>query len=357
MVNFVSVSHLKSGMILARDLYGIDSCTSKVIMLKSGQKLTVSNITKIMCMEQLTGVYIQSDESFDNENQLVDTKTKKEILNSIQKIYDLSTRTTETLYAETISHANAVIEKLVDTIVDNPKMYIDIDSLRIYDDCTYNHSLGVTVLSIAIGKSLGLSKKNLSQLALCALLHDIGKMHVPIEIISKPDKLTDEEFAEIKKHPCKGGSILKKNDLVSGLVLSGVISHHEKVDGTGYPNGLKGKHIPLFGRIVSCADVYDALTSTRPYRTPATPSEAIEYIMGGSGRQFDRGVVKGFLKCISPYPVGSCIKLSTGEKAIIVCQNSSNPMRPKIFMMDKPTVVVDLLNDDHYLDVVIDNLC
>lgn len=356
MVNFVSVSHLKPGMILARDIYGIDSCTSKVIMLRAGQKLTISIITKMMCME-LTGVYIQSDECFDNENQLVDTTTKKEILNSIQKIYDLSIRTTETLYADTISHANAVIEKLVDTIVDNPNMYIDIHSLRIYDDCTYNHSLGVTILSIAIGKSLGLSKKNLSLLALSALLHDIGKMHVPIEIISKPGKLTDEEFEEIKKHPCKGGSILQKNDLVSDLVLSGVISHHEKVDGTGYPNGLQGKRIPLFGRIVSCADVYDALTSTRPYRTPATPAEAIEYIMGSAGRQFDRSVVKSFLKCISPYPVGSCVNLSTGEKAIIIDQNSCNPLRPKIFMMDDPTIVVDLFNDDHYLDVVINNLC
>jgi len=356
MVNFVSVSHLKSGMILARDIYGIDSFTSKVVMLRAGQELTVSIITKMMRME-LIGVYVQGNDNFDKEHQLVDTTTKKEILESIHQIYDLSNRTTEALFAGTISHANDVLEKLVDTIIGNPNMYIDIYSLRVYDDCTYNHSLGVTVLSIAIGKSLGLSRKSLSQLALCALLHDIGKMQVPIEIISKPGKLTDEEFAEIKKHPKKGGSILKKDDLVSDLILNGVMSHHEKVDGTGYPNGLKGKNIPLFGRIVSCADVYDALTSTRPYRTPATPAEAIEYIMGSAGRQFDRGVVKGFLKCISPYPVGSCVNLSTGDTAVIVEQNSHNPMRPKIFMMDKPSVIVDLFNDEHYLDVVIDTLC
>lgn len=356
MVSFISVIHLKPGMVLARDIYGIDKLTSSVVMLRAGQSLTVANIAKIMSME-LNGVYIQNREGLDKENQTVKNSTKKEVLDSIQQIYELSEKTTEALYAGCISHANDVLDRLVDTILESPNMYIDIFSLRLYDDCTYNHSLGVTVLSIAIGKSIGLSRRSLSQLALCALLHDIGKMKVPIEIITKPGRLTDEEFSEVKKHPGIGGSILKKNDLISDLVLNGVVSHHEKFDGSGYPKKLKGKDIPLFGRIVSCADVYDALTSTRPYRTPATPADAIEYIMGGTGLQFDRGIVRGFLRCISPYPVGSCVSLSNGNTAVIVEQNSRNPMRPKIFMMDDPTEVIDLFNDNHYLDIVINSLC
>ncbi|MEG0979184.1 MAG: HD-GYP domain-containing protein [Oscillospiraceae bacterium] len=356
MVSFISVSHLKPEMILARDIYGIDNKTSKIVMLRSGEKLTYSIIAKMMRLE-ITGVYIQDREGIDKEYQIVDTTTKKQMLDSIQQIYDLSEKTTEALYSGCISHANDVLDKLIDTIISNPNMYIDINSLRIYDDCTYNHSLGVTVLSIAIGKSIGLTRKTLSQLALCALLHDIGKMQVNIDIITKPGRLTDEEFTEIKKHPKMGGKILKKNDLVSEVVLAGVMSHHEKYDGTGYPNNLKGDKIPLFGRIVSCADVYDALTSTRPYRTPAPPAEAIEYIMGGTGRQFDKSVVNAFLSCISPYPIGSCVTLSNGDKAVIVDQNADNPMRPKIFMMDSPSEVIDLFNDENYLDVVIDSLC
>ncbi len=356
MVSFVSISHLKPDMILARDIYGIDKTTSAVVMLRAGQVLTTA-IIKNMSNLGLNGVYIQEKEGMDKEYQIVDNTTKKELLDSIQQIYDLSEKTTEALYSGCISHANDVLDKLIDTIVENPNMYIDISSLRLYDDCTYNHSLGVTVLSIAIGKTLGLSRKSLSQLALCALLHDIGKMQVPIDIITKPGRLTNEEFTEIKQHPNMGGEILKKNDLVSDLVLKGVMSHHEKVDGTGYPRNLKGKDIPLFGRIVACADVYDALTSTRPYRTPATPSEAIEYIMGGTGRQFDRGVVRSFLKCISPYPVGSCVSLSSGDTAVIVEQNIHNPMRPKIFMMENPTEVIDLFNDQNFLDIVIEELC
>lgn len=356
MVSFVSVSHLKPGMILARDIYGIDKVTSKVVMLRAGQELTSSIVIKMMRLE-LSGVYIHDGDNFDKEYQIVDTSTKDEMLTSIQQIYDLSEKTTEALYSGYISHANDVLERLIDKIMESENMYVDIQSLRVYDDCTYNHSLGVTVLSIAIGKSVGLSRKSIAQLALCALLHDIGKMKVPIGIITKPSRLTNDEFCEIKKHPQMGGAILKNNELVDELVLTGVMSHHEKVDGTGYPYNLKGKKIPLFGRIVACADVYDALTSTRPYRTPATPAEAIEYIMGGTGHQFDRGVVRGFLKCISPFPIGSCVSLSNGETAVIVDQNSHNPMRPKIFMMDDPNKIIDLFNDDHYLDVVIESLC
>jgi len=356
MLNFVSAGHLRPGMVLARDIYGIDPATSKVVLLKEGQKLSKAIIEKMINMD-LSGVYITGDGNFDRECQVVDNSTKKEVLDSIKEIYDLSNKATEALYAGSISHANDVVGKLVDTIVENPNMYIDINSFRLYDDCTYNHSLGVTVISIAIGKTIGLSRDALSQLALCALLHDIGKMQVPIEIISKPGKLTNEEFFEIKKHPKMGQDILKEKGLVPKVVIDGIVTHHEKVDGTGYPYGLKGKKIPLFGRIVACADVYDALTSTRPYRTPATPTEAIEYIMGGVGHQFDQDIVKAFLKCISPFPIGSCVNLSNGDTAVIVEQNPHCPMRPKIFRMENPSEVIDLFNDNLYFDVVIKSLC
>lgn len=356
MVNFVSVKHLKSGMVLERDIYGIDKITSNIVMLKSGQKLTDSVIPKIKSLE-LNGLYVHDDNSFDKQHQLIKHHLKKEVLESIKKIYDLSEKATQALYAGTISHANEVVNKLVDIILEDETMYIDISSLRMYDDCTYNHSLGVTVLSIAIGKKLGINRATLSKLALCALLHDIGKMHIPIKIISKPGRLTPYEFEKIKEHPLKGGEILRKNSLVSDDIIEGVVSHHENFDGSGYPYGYKGKKIPLFGRIITVADVYDALTSIRPYRTPTSPGEAIEYIMGNTDSKFDKGVVRAFLKCISPYPIGSCVKLSNDETAVIVEQNTSNPLRPKIFMMNTPEHIIDLLYDIDYFDIVIESLC
>lgn len=355
MVSFVSVKHLKPGMVLERDIYGIDKSTKNVVMLRSGQELTHNVIPKIKSLS-LKGLYIHDDNKFDKEHQIVKTKLKEEVLDNIKEIYNLSEKATQGLYSGTISHANDVLNKLVDTIITNENMYVDLSSLRMYDDCTYNHSLGVTVLSIAIGKRLGLARKHLSELALCAILHDIGKMQVPHSIITKPGRLTADEFEQIKEHPLRGSHILKENELVTENVRNGVISHHEKFDGTGYPYKLKGKSIPLFGRIITVADVYDALTSNRPYRTPATPGEAIEYIMGSTNRQFDNGVVRAFLKCISPYPVGSCVNLSNGETAVIVDQNSNNPMRPKIFMMNDPNNVIDLSLDTNYLDIVIESI-
>lgn len=355
MVTFIPLNKLKPGMVIERDIYGKDKKTSTVAMLKSGEQLNSSLIAKIKALD-ISGVYIHGDNKFNNE-QVVDTKMKVEVLDNIKNIYDLSEKATQALYSGAIRNANDVLDKLIDTIINNENTFIDIDSLRMYDDCTYNHSLGVTVLTIAIGKKYGLTREQLSELALCALLHDIGKMRVPIEIITKPGKLTKSEFEKIKEHPEQGGHILTGNELVNERILRGVISHHEKYNGTGYPYQLRGEEIPLYGRIITVADVYDALTANRPYRTPTTPAEAIEYVMGGIDRQFDGRIVNSFLQCISPYPVGSCVKLSNGQKAVIVEQNSHNPMRPKIFMMNNPNFIVDLFRDINYLNIVIENLC
>ncbi len=353
MVKFVTVDKIKPGVVLARDVYGVDSFTGHVVMLKAGQTLTMAHITKLLGLN-LQGVYVHSGKNLNNV--IVDTEEKEEIIGRVREIYDIAERTTESLYAGNIEHANNVLQRLIDNIINSKNLYLDIDNLRLYDDCTYNHALGTTILSIAIGKQLRISRHDLSELALSALLHDIGKMQVSLGIIQKPAKLTSEEFEEVKNHPQLGYNMLADKGIVSELVLSGIISHHEQLNGNGYPYGLKGKHIPFFGRIIACADVYDALTSQRPYRVPSVANEAVEYIMGNSGIQFDGGVVKAFLKCVSPYPIGSCVKLSNGETAVVVGQNSKNPLRPKIFLMENPTFIIDLYADKNFYNVVITDL-
>ena len=131
------------------------------------------------------------------------------------------------------------------------------------------------------------------------------------------------------------------------------MSHHERFDGSGYPNGLGGEEIPLFARIIAVADVYSALTADRPYRSAYQVSEAIEYIMGNADRQFDAIVVAAFLKIISPYPIGSCVRLSSGERAVVSKQNPENPLRPVVFLMDDPTAVIDLYHDKCFYNVVV----
>ena len=231
-----------------------------------------------------------------------------------------------------------------------------ISDLQTYDENTYLHSLSVTVISIAIGTELELNKEQLCNLGVCAMLHDIGKIEIPIEIISKPAKLTKNEYDIVKTHTSLGGSYIVKNKEISNDIYLGVVSHHEKFDGTGYPNGLKKKEIPLFGRIITVSDVYDALTANRPYRTPIKPFEAIEYIMGGAGTSFDYDIVKAFLKRIEPYPIGACVRLSDGRRGKIIRKNYNFPLRPVIKIIEGKEEILDLQNNFNLKNIVINDI-
>ena len=264
--------------------------------------------------------------------------------------------THQILNEDTIKQIENVSEKLVRNINKNKEITIGISDLQTYDENTYLHSLSVTVIAIAIGTELGLNRKQLCDLGVCALLHDIGKVEIPIELISKPAKLTEAEYAVVKTHTSLGANYICANKEIDKGIYLGVISHHEKVDGTGYPNGLHKDEIPLMARIISVADVYDALTANRPYRKPVKPFEAIEYIMGGVGTSFDYNIVKAFLRRIEPYPIGSCVRLSDGRRGKIIRGNSNNPLRPVLKVIGEKDEVLDLYNDFNLKNVVISDI-
>ncbi len=332
-------------------------------MLKTGAILTQDNIQKLREFG-IPGVYINS---INNENinakapnyirPIIKKELRQEAISSVKKVYDMFNQAAQKINISSINQTMIVSKKIVNALKSNAEAKISIAKLKLYDDYTYNHSLDVSILSIAIGIELGLETEELYDLGLCALLHDIGKMAVPIDIISKPAKLTNEEFCVVKQHPIKGAEFFKKHKLVANKIYQGVLTHHEKFDGTGYPNGLSGEDIPLFGRIISVADVFDALTSKRPYREPSTASEAIEYLMGGSGSSFDIKIVKAFLNKVAPYPIGSCVKLSNGDIAIIVKQNDINPLRPIVRLFDRPDIMLNLYSEKSLQNLVIENVC
>lgn len=358
-MTFVPIDQLREGMMLDRDVYLYDYKTCKVAMLRSGQVLTASYIAKLNQLNVL-GAYIYTtgkDNSLEEINSPVSHDLKEEAVSSVQQVFTMFHQTAHQININCINQTMEVSKKLVNAMKSNREAKLSIASLKLYDDYTYNHSFGVSILSIAIGLSMGLKTSELYDLGFCALLHDIGKMDVPIEIIAKPAKLTAEEFQIVKGHPEKGAEFFLKHRLASQKICAGVLTHHEKVNGTGYPRGLKGNQIPLFGRIISVADVYDALTSVRPYRKPSPPAEAIEYIMGGCESAFDTSIVEAFLKKVSPYPVGSCVKLSNGEIAIVVEQNESHPLRPNIRMFQAPGRVLDLYRERGLQHITIDGVC
>ena len=356
----ISIRHLQEGMVLDRDVYLFDTKTSNVAMLRAGGILTRDYIEKLAQLG-IPGVYIETEEDVSESNlrsSYVKPELKKEALSSIQATFATFKHTTiNNIQVDSINETINVSKALVDAVISNSNIMLNIADLRMYDDYTYNHSLGVTILSIAIGLSLSLKRSELYDLALCGLLHDIGKMGVPIEIISKPSRLTAEEYNIVKVHPVLGAQFILNHKIGNNKICSGVLTHHERYDGTGYPNGLSGENIPLFGRIISVADVYDALTSARPYRNPSSAPEAIEYIMGGSGKIFDIKVVTAFLKRVSPYPVGSCVKLSNGKMAIVIRQNVINPLRPVVQLFEQVKKPLDLYDQRELQNVVISDIC
>lgn len=201
----------------------------------------------------------------------------------------------------------------------------------------YHHSVYVTFFAISIGLGLGLTEEELLDLGLGTLLHDVGKLRIPESILRKPGRLTPEEFELVKLHTIYGYEVLQRvNDLPTRSSLI-ALEHHERVDGTGYPNRLAHDNIHLFSRIAGVADVYEALTANRVYRRGYLPHHAFELLLGAGGSQFDARVVEAFVRTIAVYPVGMSLVLSTGEKAVVVHSRRKQTQRPTVRIIEDAT--------------------
>ena len=229
--------------------------------------------------------------------------------------------------------AKNVVTNLVDQCIKSPEAFVNITRLKDYDNYTFTHSVNVSVLAIAIGRRLGCSGQEMNNLGFAGLLHDIGKMKIPEHILNKPSKLTDSEYGIMKQHAALGYEYLKQNRQISEDILMAVRHHHEKSDGTGYPDGLTELKIPKFAKIISIADVYDAITSERVYHKGMMPSEAVKAIFSWSGKHFNNSLVKFFISIMGIYPVGTLVVLSTNELAVIMEPNKNDPMRPKVLLV------------------------
>lgn len=256
-------------------------------------------------------------------------------------------------YHPAVTKLDSVVGRLVGSLIAEPDTLVNISNLRSFDDYTYHHSVAVAVLAMGIGQYMGLSAPQLRRLGLCAIMHDIGKTAIPLELLHKPARLSDAEYALIKTHSAEGYRRLLYNTIGDEELWRGVLHHHERIDGTGYPRGLRGNNIPLWSRIITAADVYDALTSQRSYRTPMAPSEAIEYLMGGVGTAFDYDVVESLVRKVDLYPLGSRVELSDGRTAEVI--DGEHPLRPVVRILGTDEIL-DLYGDRHLLNVVIRRL-
>lgn len=258
----------------------------------------------------------------------------------LQQLHSEAKKRTKTLLEEArvgntvnTSAGMDIVEEFIKACFKNSTLVASLSRLKDFDDYTFTHSLNVSVLSISLGKRLGMNANELRELGIGALFHDLGKMKVPQSILNKPGKLTEEEFEIMKSHPQLGYEILKNDKNIPKNALNCVLQHHERADGSGYPNKLSEINISKLGKITSIVDVYDAITSDRVYHKGMAPHEAIKLIFSWSEKHFNKIVVKFFVDIIGIYPTGTLVLLNTGELAIVFEVNRDEPTRPKVIII------------------------
>lgn len=223
-----------------------------------------------------------------------------------------------------------LVTRIVDSIFTQQDALLPLARLKQHDNYTFQHSVSVCALMTAFARTLELPREIIREIAIGALLHDVGKARVPDEILNKPARLTDAEFEKMKNHVVQSKIILQATPGISDIALDVAAQHHERHDGTGYPNRLKGEAISLYGQMGAIVDVYDAITSNRVYHKGMPPTEALRKILEWSAMHFKPPLVQAFIRSVGIYPTGSLVRLESRRLAVVQAQHADKPMQPTV---------------------------
>jgi HD-GYP domain-containing protein (c-di-GMP phosphodiesterase class II) len=236
---------------------------------------------------------------------------------------------------KSVKEFKEVIKYIMSELNETPELMSILSDVCVHDTYIFTHSLNVTLYSLAIGIELKLPTRQLEDIGLGAIMHDIGKVAIPKEILLKPGKLTNEEFTVIKTHATEGFELLRNAHNVPLLVAHCAFQHHERLDGSGYPRGIREKDIHDYAKIIAVADVFDAVTSNRVYRPAMLPHEGLEMLYAGVERQFQKKIIKAFHRSVAIYPNGITVELNDGRKGVVVQQNASLSDRPIVRILEE----------------------
>ncbi|MGM8365205.1 HD-GYP domain-containing protein [Virgibacillus sp. W0181] len=329
-MRLVSTRSVKPGTKIAQSIYN----ENNLPLIQKGTALTEKMIHRLL-KQHITYVHIEdalTDDIYVEDVIPAKTRIKamgmlKETFVGLKKddifnnAYILETKSQNLL---------VVIDELMKDIRNSNETISMLTNIFATDDYIFQHSINVAIYSLAIGSQVNLPDAQLAELGVGAILHDIGKIFIEEEILQKADKLTADEFAIMKTHTELGYNFLRKQNSISSVAAHCAYQHHERLDGSGYPRGIKGDAIHPFGKIIAIADVFDAVTSNRVYRSAMLPHEGLEILYAGAIQQFEKQYVEAFKQSVSVYPNGLTVRLNDGRTGVVIRQNKTLCDRPVI---------------------------
>lgn len=335
-MRLVSIGNCSPGMVVGKPIY----TERGNVLIAPGVTLTMGMINRLK-RRNVSVLYIRDSLTDDVEiEDNIPIELRAEANIRIKETFDElikgNRRDGKRIRHFNIEKVQNVIEGLLNEIQRTKNVSKLLSDVYIHDDYTYAHCTNVTIYALAMAVELKMTKGAIKTIGMGAMLHDIGKINIPKDILNKTGMLTSEEFDEIKKHTEFGWEILRNEPSINIISANCAYQHHEKLDGTGYPRGLKGNEISSYARHLAIADVFDALTSNRSYRKAMLPHEAMEILYAGTHTQFDPYYLKAFQKAVATYPVGVTVTLSTRETAVVTEYKFNYPDRPTVRVIKDP---------------------
>ena len=322
--------------------YTVTSRQSSVQGKKSAPSASNVSVTNLITKGRTPETQCALEKIFSNRKlvtYLDKTSAKEEMETARQVCLDLnhcvkgvleSVSAGQSIDVEKVKHA---VSPMIDSVLRNPDACMWLARLKNKDSYTYKHSMGASIWAVSLGRQIGLPKLDLMLLATGTLLCDIGKLRLPESLLMKKEKLSKGEFIVVRSHVEMGLLTLENIENINPKVVQIVANHHERHDGSGYPNQLKGTNIPILARIAAIADCYDAMTSERIYAKAISPSMAVRKLFEWRDKDFQAELVEEFIQSVGLYPAGTLVELNTGEVAIVISESRSRRLRPKVLLL------------------------